>query len=208
MTTVRDICTRALTRLGMNSAGETPSASDVSDALDALNDMLFGWQHEGVPLEHEAFVLDDTFFFLVPPRGVTGTLIAALDYQGTWNASTNSPTLASSDGTAGYWYRVSTAGSTTLDDVTSWSVDDAAVYDGADWLKGQSSRGYEGGVVAMLAVRLAEDYGVTPGPILHRDAASGWAAILAAFFVPPAAQFEGAIIRTPGRRYFEGTDEV
>jgi len=138
---------------------------------------------------------------------VSGKVISELDYQGTWNASTNSPTLASADGTMGYWYRVSTAGSTTLDDVTSWSVNDAAVYDGTDWLKGQSSRGYEGGVVALLAVRLAEDYGKSPGAVLIRDANAGWAAIQAAFVVPPAAQFDGGLVRTPGRRYYEGVDE-
>ena len=45
---------------------------------------------------------------------VTGTL----SYQGTWNASTNTPTLASSTGTNGYYYVVGTAGSTNLNGIT------------------------------------------------------------------------------------------
>ena len=51
-----------------------------------------------------------------------------LTYQGTWNASTNSPTLASATGTAGYYYIVSVAGSTNLDGITDWAVGDWAVF--------------------------------------------------------------------------------
>ena len=51
-----------------------------------------------------------------------------LSYQGTWNASTNSPALASGVGTPGYYYIVSTAGSTNLDGITDWAVGDWAVF--------------------------------------------------------------------------------
>jgi len=51
-----------------------------------------------------------------------------LTYQGTWNASTNSPTLTSGSGTAGYYYIVSVAGSTNLDGETDWAVGDWAVF--------------------------------------------------------------------------------
>jgi len=45
-------------------------------------------------------------------------IAGGLDYQGTWNASTNTPTLASGVGTNGYYYIVSVAGTTNLDGVT------------------------------------------------------------------------------------------
>jgi len=51
-----------------------------------------------------------------------------LSYQGTWNASTNSPALASGVGTPGYYYIVDTAGSTNLDGITDWAVGDWAVF--------------------------------------------------------------------------------
>jgi hypothetical protein len=51
-----------------------------------------------------------------------------LTYQGTWNASTNSPTLSSGSGTPGYYYIVSVAGSTNLDGITDWAVGDWAVF--------------------------------------------------------------------------------
>ena len=55
-------------------------------------------------------------------------LTGVLSYQGTWNASTNSPTLASATGTPGYYYIVSVAGSTNLDGITDWAVGDWAVF--------------------------------------------------------------------------------
>jgi len=58
-----------------------------------------------------------------------------LSYQGTWNASTNTPTLASSTGTSGYYYIVSVAGSTNLNGVTDWGVGDWAIYNGTAWQK-------------------------------------------------------------------------
>ena len=57
----------------------------------------------------------------------------ALDFQGTWNASTNTPTLVSSTGTKGHFYIVDTAGSTTLDGISSWDVGDWVVFDGTVW---------------------------------------------------------------------------
>jgi len=56
-------------------------------------------------------------------------------YQGTWNASTNTPTLTSSVGTLGYYYVVSTAGSTNLNGITTWAIGDWAVYNGSAWQK-------------------------------------------------------------------------
>ena len=51
-----------------------------------------------------------------------------LAFQGTWNASTNSPTLASSTGTAGHYYIVNVAGTTNLDGITDWQIGDWAVF--------------------------------------------------------------------------------
>ena len=58
-----------------------------------------------------------------------------LSYQGTWNASTNSPTLASSTGTNGYYYIVGTAGSTNLNGITDWKVGDWLLFNGTVWQK-------------------------------------------------------------------------
>jgi hypothetical protein len=59
--------------------------------------------------------------------------IGALNFKGTWNASTNTPTLASGVGTKGDYYVVGVAGSTTLDGISNWGVGDWATYNGSVW---------------------------------------------------------------------------
>jgi len=61
--------------------------------------------------------------------------VGSLRYQGTWNASANSPFLQSGVGTAGYYYVVNVAGSTNLDGVTDWQIGDWAVFNGTAWQK-------------------------------------------------------------------------
>ena len=70
--------------------------------------------------------------------------IGALNYAGTWNASTNNPTLTSGVGTKGNYYVVSVAGTTTLDGISLWSVGDWAVFNGTAWQKvdGASSEAF------------------------------------------------------------------
>ena len=71
----------------------------------------------------------------VPISQLPSAVIGALSYQGTWNASTNTPTLTSSVGTKGYYYVVNVAGSTNLNGITDWQVGDWAVYNGSAWQK-------------------------------------------------------------------------
>ena len=58
---------------------------------------------------------------------------SALVYKGTWNASTNTPALASGAGTANSFYIVSVAGSTTLNGISNWGVGDWATFNGTAW---------------------------------------------------------------------------
>lgn len=52
---------------------------------------------------------------------------------------------------------------------------------------------FEAAVVAMLAERLCEEYGKTPGPVLIRDAANGWTALQAAYWAVPESRFEAGL---------------
>ena len=63
------------------------------------------------------------------------SVAGGLSYQGTWNASTNTPTLASSTGTNGYYYVVATAGSTNLNGITDWQIGDWLLFNGSVWQK-------------------------------------------------------------------------
>jgi hypothetical protein len=64
---------------------------------------------------------------------INGDTFTGLDYQGAWNASTNTPTLVSSTGTLGEFYIVSVAGTTNLNGVTNWGVGDWALFNGSVW---------------------------------------------------------------------------
>jgi hypothetical protein len=59
--------------------------------------------------------------------------IGALNYKGTWNASTNTPTIVSGTGVKGDYYVVSVAGSTNIDGLSNWGVGDWIVFNGAVW---------------------------------------------------------------------------
>lgn len=59
--------------------------------------------------------------------------IGALNYKGTWNANTNTPTLASGVGTKGDYYVVSVAGTTSLDGISNWGVGDWVTFNGTVW---------------------------------------------------------------------------
>ena len=89
----------------------------------------------------------------VPLSQIPASIIGGLNYQGSWNASTNTPTLTSSVGTKGYYYVVSVAGTTNLDGITDWQVGDLAVFNGTVWQKIDNTdavtsvNGYTGTVV-------------------------------------------------------------
>ena len=95
----------------------------------------------------------------------------ALTYAGAWNASTNTPTLASGVGTKGNFYVVSVAGTTNLDGITDWQVGDWAVFNGTVWQQVNNTdavvsvNGQTGAVVITLA-------GLGAGTIATQDASS------------------------------------
>jgi len=64
---------------------------------------------------------------------LAGGTTGAVNYKGTWNASTNTPTLTSSVGTNGDYYVVSVSGATTLNGISNWGVGDWAVFNGSVW---------------------------------------------------------------------------
>jgi hypothetical protein len=70
--------------------------------------------------------------------------IGALNFKGTWNASTNTPTLASGVGTKGDYYVVGVAGATTLDGISTWGVGDWATYNGTVWQRVEGGADLEG----------------------------------------------------------------
>lgn len=103
----------------------------------------------GLPVSANDTVIANISGATAYPVPVTlAALAAALgstSYQGTWNATTNSPALASGVGTNGQYYVVSVAGTTTLNGISDWSVGDWAIFNGTAvaWQK------VEGGATTM-----------------------------------------------------------
>jgi hypothetical protein len=90
------------------------------------------------------------------------SLSGSLIYKGSWNASTNTPTITSGTGTTGNYYIVSVAGTTTIDGVSSWAVGDWIVFNGttSKWEKvpNQSVTSVNGftGVVTLTTTNVSE----------------------------------------------------
>lgn len=101
----------------------------------------------------------------VPAAQLPAALFGALSYQGTWNANTNTPTIpAASSLNKGQYYKVGTAGATTVDGVNDWKVGDWIVSNGTVWDKVDNTdqvvsvAGLQGVItVAALKVALALD---------------------------------------------------
>jgi hypothetical protein len=59
-----------------------------------------------------------------------------LAYQGTWNATTNTPAIpAAGAGNNSWFYIVATAGTTAIDGIAEWAVGDWIISDGIAWRK-------------------------------------------------------------------------
>lgn len=115
MSSSAQIVTRAMLRLRLLDANESPSAADAANGLQALNAMIAGWVADGI------------------------------------NVSSDVPLPAQ----------------------------------------------HEEGVVAMLAVRLADDFGATPTAVVVRDADNGWHRLQSAYLSAPTARFDKALKLMP-----------
>lgn len=64
------------------------------------------------------------------------SVLGAANYQATWNATTNTPTIpAASTSNKGQYYVVATAGATNVDGITDWKIGDWIISNGSAWQK-------------------------------------------------------------------------
>lgn len=97
--------------------------------------------------------------------------LGALNYKGTWNASSNTPTLADGTGAKGDYYVVSTAGTQTFGGVQLFfGTGDWIAYNGTVW---QRVEGGSDGNFANVTLT-STDAGAAAAPLLelYRDSAS------------------------------------
>lgn len=92
----------------------------------------------------------------VPTSQLPDSVLGTIQFQGTWNATTNSPTIpAAAAGNKGWYYVVQTAGSTNVGGITDWKVGDWLVSDGTAWRKIDNTDTF-----TSLTVTMGSDAGV------------------------------------------------
>lgn len=134
--------------------GEATASGTGAVAVTLTNSAVIGKVLTGLSISGGTIASTDSILtaFGKLQNQVNG-LVGGVMYQGTWNASTNTPTLTSSVGTKGHYYVVSVAGSTNLNGVTDWKLGDWAIFNGTSWEKVDNTdsvvsvNGYTGAVV-------------------------------------------------------------
>ena len=111
---------------GLVTAGTNPTTLAGYGITDAVNTSTLGAASGVATLDGSGKLTSSQ---------IPSSLVGAVVYQGTWNASTNSPALTSGTGTKGQYYVVATAGSTTIDGHSQWNAGDWIVFDGTVWEK-------------------------------------------------------------------------
>ena len=99
---------------------------------------------------------------------ISASVTGAVVFKGTWNASTNIPTLASGSGTSGWQYAVSVAGTRDLGNGSkTYNVGDFVIYDGSNWIdisgnNGVSTFNTRQGAVTLTSSDVTTALGFTP----------------------------------------------
>jgi predicted heme/steroid binding protein len=121
-----------ITSLTGEATGSGPGATTVT----LTNSAVIGKVLTGLTVTSGAVVATDSILQAFGKvQGQINALAGGLQFQGTWNANTNSPTITSGVGTQGYFYIVNVAGNTTIDGNTGWQVGDWILFDGTVWQK-------------------------------------------------------------------------
>jgi len=71
----------------------------------------------------------------IPIGQITTAVLGANVCQGSWNAATNVPALATGVGTQGYYWIVGTAGTTNINGFNSWAVNDQILFANGNYIK-------------------------------------------------------------------------
>ena len=99
---------------------------------------------------------------------ISASVTGAVVFKGTWNATTNTPTLANGVGTTGWQYAVSIAGTQNLGAGSQvYNVGDFVIYDGANWIdisgnNGVSTFNTRAGAVTLTSSDVTAALGYTP----------------------------------------------
>lgn len=104
MTTALSVIARSLRQLGVIDPEETPTDTQVSNGLEALNAMVHGWKAQGVDAGHEDWATTDDVTVEIDPQHVnTMTALLTITLQPEFAGSQVAPAVvaAATNGWAG-----------------------------------------------------------------------------------------------------------
>lgn len=201
MATTQEIITKALRRIRVIGLLEEPPAEYSTHTLAALNGLLASWSARGWATDNQSLAANYTNGSKV----VTGLSATAnrVDTSGLvvnmYVSGTGIPTGA----------RIQ-----SIDSSDQITLDVAATANGAaatlEFTILPLDDSLEHALVAVLAVRVAEEFGAGIGPVLARDAREGEDMLAGALMRIPYTSFDDALIITPGSRIYShsGVDEL
>jgi hypothetical protein len=84
--------------------------------------------------------------------------VDSLTYLGGWDANTNTPTIVSGVGTSSEYYIVTTSGTTTIDGISDWQLNDWVIFNGVVWEKIDQSESVisVAGKIGIVTIQLAD----------------------------------------------------
>ena len=117
-------------------SGEATASGPGNATVTLSNSAVTGKVLTGLTIAGNAIVATDSILTAFGKvQNQINTLVGGVQYKGTWNAATNTPTLVSSVGVQGNYYVVSVAGNTNLNGITDWKLGDWAIFNGSAWEK-------------------------------------------------------------------------
>jgi hypothetical protein len=117
-------------------SGEATASGPGNASVTLSNSAVINKVLTGLTITGDAIVATDSILTAFGKvQNQINTLVGGVQYKGTWNAATNTPTLVSSVGVQGNYYVVSVAGNTNLNGITDWKLGDWAIFNGSAWEK-------------------------------------------------------------------------
>jgi hypothetical protein len=130
------LSTQATSTFITSLTGEATSSGGGATTVTLTNSAVIGKVLTGLNINSAAVTSSDSILSAFGKlQGQIDGLQGGTIYKGSWNASTNTPTITSSTGTQGNYYVVTTAGTTNINGVSSWAVGDWIIFNGTIWEK-------------------------------------------------------------------------
>lgn len=201
MATTQEIITKALRRVRVIGMLDNPPAEYSTHVLSALNGLLASWSAQGWATDNQSLSANYTNGSKVVTglsatanRTDTSKLVVNMYVSGTGITSgTRIQSIDSSDQITLDTAATANGTAATLN-FTILPLDDSL----------------EQALVAVLAVRISEDFGAAVGPVLARDAKHGEDMLAGALMRVPYTSFDDTLIITPGSRIYShsGVDKL